>query len=107
GASGRNGGQMGTGLREYPDEVETKIGYDHSKALFDIAQDAKAYLMNFASSHGIDISYLPGQMNVTHKKGYLDDYRRSVDTLAGKYNSPHLSYMEQAEPRVRIGSKFY
>ena len=107
GASGRNGGQMGTGLREYPDEVETKIGYEHSKALFEIAEDAKAYLMNFASSHGIDMSYLPGQMNVTHKKAYLDDYRRSVDTLAEKYNYPHLSYMEQTETRERIGSKFY
>lgn len=107
GASGRNGGQFGTGQRSYPDEMEPKLGYEHAKALFDIAEDAKAYVMDFAKSNDIDMSYLPGQMNVSHKKAYAEDYRRSVDILAEKYGYPHLSYMERAESEERIGSKFY
>ena len=36
GASGRNGGQMGTGQRAWPEELEQKIGFERSKALFDV-----------------------------------------------------------------------
>jgi gamma-glutamylputrescine oxidase len=107
GASGRNGGQFGTGQRSYPDEMEPKIGYEHAKALFDIAEDAKAYVMDFAKSNAIDMSYQAGQMNVSHKQAYANDYRRSADTMAEKYNYPHLTYMEKAETQERVGSSFY
>lgn len=107
GASGRNGGQFGTGQRVYPDEMEPKLGYEHAKALFDIAEDAKAYVLDFAKTNNIDMSFMPGQMNVSHKAGYLEDYRRSVDILAQKYNYPHLTYMEKEETRERVGSSFY
>jgi gamma-glutamylputrescine oxidase len=107
GASGRNGGQFGTGQRAYPDEMEAKLGYEHAKALFDIAEDAKRYVKDFAADNQIDISFQAGQMNVTHKKAYIDDYRRSVDMMAEKYAYPHLSYMEQSETQERVGSKFY
>lgn len=107
GASGRNGGQFGTGQRAYPDEMEKRIGYEHSKALFDIAESAKAYVQDFATVNGIDISYLPSQMNVSHKQAYLEDYRRCVDVMAERYNYPHLTYMEQPETQERVGSSFY
>src|SRR5258708_35908049 len=34
GASGRNGGQLGTGQRWWPEEMEETLGYERSKALF-------------------------------------------------------------------------
>ncbi|MET0907056.1 MAG: FAD-binding oxidoreductase, partial [Tardiphaga sp.] len=64
GASGRNGGQLGTGQRSWPEEIEEKLGFERSKALFDMAEGAKRYLMDFASAHGIDMEYVPGQLNV-------------------------------------------
>ncbi len=107
GASGRNGGQFGTGQRSFPDEMEQEIGFEQSKLLFDIAEDAKNYVRDFASSRGIDMEYLPGQLYVAHKAGYEDDYRRSVDAMNNRYGYPHISYMERGEARKRVGSTHY
>ena len=107
GASGRNGGQFGTGQRSFPDEMEEEIGFEQSKLLFDIAEDAKNYLRGFAVSRGIDMEYLPGQLYVAHKAAYEDDYRRSVDAMNNRYGYPHISYMERAEARKRVGSTHY
>ena len=107
GASGRNGGQMGTGQRWFPEELEGELGFDKSKALFDLAEDAKRYLMDFAASHGIDMDYLPGQMNVSHKQSYEKEYRESVIASAERYGYTQFSFMERAETEERVGSKRY
>ncbi|PTV75108.1 NAD(P)/FAD-dependent oxidoreductase [Agrobacterium pusense] len=107
GASGRNGGQFGTGQRSFPDELEEEIGFEQSKLLFDIAENAKNYVRDFASSRGIDMDYLPGQLYVAHKAAYEDDYRRSVDAMNNRYGYPHISYMERGEAHKRVGSTHY
>ncbi len=107
GASGRNGGQLGSGQRAWPDELEPELGYERSRALFDMAENAKRYLLDFAETHGIDMDYLPGQMNVAHKPGHADDYRRVADLLASRYAYPHVSFMDRAETSERLGSTRY
>src|SRR5258707_10299312 len=42
GASGRNGGQLNTGLRKGPSELVTMFGVDEAKRLFDLAEEAKS-----------------------------------------------------------------
>ena len=85
GASGRNGGQMGTGQRWYPEELEAELGYERSKALFDLAENAKKYVLSFAETHGIDMEFMPGQMNVSHKPGHDKEYQRTVEIAATRY----------------------
>jgi gamma-glutamylputrescine oxidase len=48
GASGRNGGQLGTGQRGSLDDMEAAYGWTRAKALFDLAEEAKAHLLEFA-----------------------------------------------------------
>ena len=107
GASGRNGGQMGTGQRAWPEELEQAIGFERSKALFDMAEEAKRYLLDFASEHDIDIDYMPGQMNVAHKPGHEKEYRANAEIAAERYGYPHLSYMDREETAERTGSSHY
>ena len=107
GASGRNGGQLGTGQRWSPEELEDSLGFARSKALFDLAEDAKKYLLAFASTHGIDIEYVPGQLNVSHKKGLEKDYRESIEIVASRYGYPHQSFMDRDETVARLGSTRY
>jgi gamma-glutamylputrescine oxidase len=75
--------------------------------LFDLAEDAKKYLLDFASTHGIDIEYVPGQLNVSHKKSLEKDYRDSVETAAARYGYPHQSFMDRHETVARLGSNRY
>ncbi|SCX04393.1 Gamma-glutamylputrescine oxidoreductase [Agrobacterium sp. DSM 25558] len=107
GASGRNGGQFGTGQRAWPDDLEKDIGFERSKALFDIAEHAKHYVLDFAREHDIDMEFLPGQLNVLHKKSYEKDYRKSVEAMTSRYEYSHVSFMEKAETAERLGSDHY
>ncbi|MCV9962873.1 FAD-binding oxidoreductase [Pararhizobium sp. BT-229] len=107
GASGRNGGQLGTGQRWSPEDLEGALGFERSKALFDLAEDAKKYLLDFASTHAIDIEYVEGQLNVCHKKSHEKDYRESVEIAASRYGYPHQSFMERDETVARLGSERY
>lgn len=105
GASGRNGGQMGTGQRWYPEELEAELGYERSKALFDLAENAKKYVLSFAETHGIDMEFMPGQMNVSHKPGHDKEYQRTAEIAATRYGYPHLAFMDGRETAERVGSK--
>lgn len=107
GASGRNGGQLGTGQRAWPAELEAELGFERSKALFEMAENAKHYLLDFAEQHGIDIEYLPGQMNVSHKRGGESDYRHEAEIMAVRYGYPHVSFMDREETHDRVGSTRY
>ncbi|MDR6664330.1 FAD-binding oxidoreductase [Rhizobium sp. 1399] len=108
GASGRNGGQLGTGQRWWPEEMEEKIGYERSKALFDLAEDAKRHLMDFATEHQIDMDYVPGQLSVAHKESYKRHYYENAEIAAFRYDYPHLRFMDREETQERLGSKrFY
>lgn len=107
GASGRNGGQLGTGQRWAPEEMEASLGYERSKALFDLAENAKQYLFDFTASQAIDMDYVAGHMNVSHKRSYEKDYRNSVEAAANRYGYKHFSFMEGAETAGRLGSKRY
>jgi gamma-glutamylputrescine oxidase len=107
GASGRNGGQLGTGQRWWPEEMEETLGYKRSKALFDLAERAKHHLLDFTREHGIDIDFVPGQMNVAHKPGYIRSYVENAEIAALRYDYPHIRFMDEAETRERLGSKRY
>jgi gamma-glutamylputrescine oxidase len=107
GASGRNGGQLGTGQRWWPEEMEETLGYERSKALFDLAERAKQHLLDFAQEHAIDIDFIPGQMNVAHKRSYVRSYAENARIAAERYDYPHVHFMDEAETRERLGSKRY
>lgn len=107
GASGRNGGQLGTGQRWAPEDMEEALGFERSKALFDLAERAKHYLLDFAAEQSIEIDFLPGQLNVSHKRAYEKDYRDSVEAAAGRYGYPHMRFMEREETEARLGSRRY
>ncbi len=104
GASGRNGGQLGTGQRAWAEETEAQAGFSRAKALFDLAEDAKAHLLGFAEEHGIDIEFMPGQMSVAHKARYVKDYRAHAETMAGRYGYSSIAFMDARETAERLGS---
>ncbi|UCI07263.1 NAD(P)/FAD-dependent oxidoreductase [Mesorhizobium sp. B1-1-8] len=107
GASGRNGGQLGTGQRAWAEEMEAEYGFSRARALFDLAEEAKAHLLEFAAVNSIDIDYMPGQLSVAHKRRYVDDYKRHAEIMAERFSYPHISFMDAAETAERLGSTTY
>ena len=60
GASGRNGGQLGSGQRMDQDGLEDLMGQDVAHQLWDLAQDAKALVKGLIEKHGIECHLKPG-----------------------------------------------
>ena len=104
GASGRNGGQLGTGQRSWPEEYEAHLGYETSKTLFEMGERAKANLINFAAEEDIDIDYRKGHMVVAHKMRYEKSFRESPEIAAKRYDYPHQRFMDREETAERLGS---
>jgi gamma-glutamylputrescine oxidase len=107
GASGRNGGQFGTGQRAWVEELEAELGFERAKALFDMAEEAKAHMLAFAKTHDIDMDYVPGQISAVHKPSYIRDYQAHGAIMAERYGYPHISWMDAKETSQRIGSTRY
>ncbi len=107
GASGRNGGQFGTGQRAWAEDLEDELGFTRAKALFDLAEEAKAHVLSFAEANGIDIDYRRGQMSVVHRKRYLKDYQAHAAIMAERFGYPHLTFMDARETAERLGSTHY
>lgn len=106
GASGRNGGQMGTGQRQWVEKLEKKLGFERTKALFDLAEEAKADILSLHENGVIDFDYMQGQLSLVHKKREISAYRRHVDIMQ-RYGYNELSFMEKSETEERLGSNFY
>lgn len=107
GASGRNGGQLGTGQRSWPEEHAASLGMARAKALFGIAEEAKQHLVSFADENDIEIDYVKGHISAAHKKRYVKDYRNHVDIMARDFDYPHLRYLHADETAALIGSARY
>lgn len=107
GASGRNGGQFGTGQRVSILDLEQDLGFERAKALFDLAEDAKRAVLGTAERYGIDIEYRPGQLSLVHKARLLPAYAEEVDALNLRYGYADIAFMDARETAERLGSKAY
>ena len=107
GASGRNGGQMGSGPRDGVLALEKELGRERARALWDIAESAKRTLRGTAERYQFAIDYLPGQMSVLHKARYEREARAEIDALNERYDYPHIAWHDAADMAERLGSKRY
>lgn len=106
GASGRNGGQMGTGQRQWVDNLEKRYGFERTKLLFDLAERAKTHLFGLANKEQINFDYQRGHLSVVHRKRLLKSYEHHVDDMA-RYGYSQLDYLGPYETRERLGSNLY
>ena len=67
GASGRNGGQLGTGQRKGQDALEKMLGAGDARLLWELAQEAKATVRERIQRHGIACDLKSGVLNVAYK----------------------------------------
>ncbi|SMX27765.1 Gamma-glutamylputrescine oxidoreductase [Pelagimonas phthalicica] len=60
GASGRNGGQLGSGQRQDQQELERMIGRDAARRMWELGQDAKALVRDLVVKHQIECALKDG-----------------------------------------------
>jgi gamma-glutamylputrescine oxidase len=107
GASGRNGGQVGSGQRLDQDDLERMAGKEAARRLWDIAEEAKALVKGLIADHAMPVTFHPGvahacwhDSEVRHAHAYADRLRRD-------YGYDQLEPLDQQGIRALIGSPVY
>jgi len=107
GASGRNGGQLGTGQRVDQMSLEQQLGLNAAQQLWEVSQSAKACVHELIATHAIDCGYRPGIVYADHKPGYVSHTRQLVELLNNRYDYSALEFLEQDRINEVIGTSVY
>lgn len=93
GASGRNGGQLGSGQRLEVDELERMAGPETARRLWDMAEDAKRLTRDLAAQSGVRVH--DGVAHAFRKPAELDHARREIEHLATHYDYPQIDAFDR------------
>jgi len=107
GASGRNGGQLSTGQRQSVLWLEERLGLARARALWDLAEEAKAHAVGLIGEHGIDCDLTFGHLTVLHKTRYFAAEAECVDALWSRYNYDKIAMLVRPAMAAALGSNFY
>ena len=107
GASGRNGGQVGSGQRQDQNWIEKAVGVDAAHRLWDLAQDSKALVKSLISDHKMPITFHPGVAHACWSDREVRHTHAYADKLARDYGYTHIEPLDHAGITALIGSKAY
>ena len=85
GASGRNGGQLGSGQRVEQPYLEKMLGEDDALKLWELGQDSKALVKGLIKEHKIDCYLRPGVAWSASTKGSVDELHQYAEHMDHKY----------------------
>ena len=105
GASGRNGGQLGSGQRLEVDDLEAIAGRDAARRLWNMAEEAKALTRDLATRAGVPVA--DGIAHAFRKSAEFDHARRMIDKLARDYGYDRIAALDRAEFRALLPSDAY
>jgi len=107
GASGRNGGQINTGLRKSPQELIAKFGKERGKALFDLAEEARAIIWERVEKHGIACDLQPGNMLLASKPGDIAWMEEEIACFEREMNYKKAKLLDRNAIKAEIASDLY
>ncbi len=107
GASGRNGGQVGTGQRQDQEWLEAKLGKTPARALWDISLEAVALVRELAARHAPDAGWADGIIHAAHKPGHVAEMHAYAEKMARDYGYDAIRPLDLEEMRQMVGSPAY
>ncbi|BFM15678.1 FAD-binding oxidoreductase [Maricurvus nonylphenolicus] len=107
GASGRNGGHVGTGQRADQETIEAKVGTERAKAFWDMGLEAVQTVKDLVEKHNIDCDLKHGNIHVSHRPQDAQEYQEEVEHLKNHYAYQHVRFLNKDETRNLVGSENY
>ena len=107
GASGRNGGQLGTGQRLEQATLEKDLGPATAHRLWDIAEEAKALVQGLITKHDMPVTFYPGIAHACRTMAEVRDSHENAEKLAHDYGYDKISPLDSGALADLIGSKTY
>lgn len=107
GASGRNGGQIHTGQRVDPETLETQLGADAARELWDMSEAAKAHLFALIRDHAIDCDLRRGLLHAWHRPRFETEDRAYADFIGKRYGYDRLRFLDAVQTATALGTDAY
>ena len=107
GASGRNGGQVGSGQRKPQNELEKLVGTKHARDLWELAEESKKTVKELIKKHGIQCDFKLGILHPMHKASYVSHAHRYVEKLHRDYAYEYAQSISTKEMREMLGTEAY
>ncbi|RKF14938.1 FAD-binding oxidoreductase [Roseovarius spongiae] len=95
GASGRNGGQLGSGQRVGQRELERLVGRDDAGKLWEMAEEAKRLVKSLIEKHEIDCHLKPGVAHACFSAREMSEEHAEADHLAEHYGYAHIEKLDR------------
>ena len=107
GASGRNGGQLGSGQRMDQTGLEALMGAPEAQKLWALGEDAKALVKGLVSRHAIDCDLKPGIAWTEFSDAEADDLHRYAAHLTDQYGYDQIEPLDAAACHALCPSPAY
>lgn len=107
GASGRNGGQVGSGQRQDQDWLEKTVGQDKAHRLWELSQDAKMLVRDLIDRHAMPVTFHPGIAHACWTRSEVDHAHAYAEKLRRDYGYDQIEPLDRASIRRLIGSDVY
>jgi gamma-glutamylputrescine oxidase len=107
GASGRNGGLIGSGQRKDVIEMEEQFGLERSRQFWQFAEAAKTEIRERVEKHAIDCDLQYGQIEGVHKKSYIGMAEETAAALAERYDYPYARALSRDETYALVATEDY
>jgi len=96
GASGRNGGQLGSGWNAGPDALVERFGRDVAARLWSFSESAKAHVLALAEQHAIPIDYHPGIVTSAYRARHVKGLHRYAIAAAEHFGYERIEALDTA-----------
>ena len=93
GASGRNGGHVGTGQRADQTSIEKWVGEEAAKDLWQLGLDAVQKVCDLINEHNIDCELGSGNLHLAAKPSHAQELRDELAHLESQYGYQQLTYL--------------
>ena len=104
GASGRNGGHVGVGQRKGQSELESMVGHDTARKLWQYSIDAVELVRKRIAQHNIDCDLKQGILHVAAKASHADELREETEALDRDYGYKNMRFVVRDELSGMLGT---
>jgi gamma-glutamylputrescine oxidase len=95
GASGRNGGQVNTGMRLDQPVLEQKYGRETAHRLWTVATQAVDLVKALIAEYAIDCGFKPGVIHSSHRAGDARHFAELVETMRENYGVTSMDTLDR------------
>ncbi|WP_296425139.1 FAD-binding oxidoreductase [Yoonia sp.] len=107
GASGRNGGQVGSGFNVSQGTLEKKLGKGAAAALWALAEEAKDDVRRNCAAYAPDARYTPGVAHGFYNRKEAQSYARDAAHLAATYGYDQIETLDPDAMHDLVKSPLY